>query len=171
MTGPADAAKTIRPLSQSRKNPFAKKTTAAAADDSSQGGGATPSPRGLAIFDQPANKATPNNKTGPSKENLKTANRPVTKQPTLFGMKKTAAKEATSAPVAVETQSTHPVDQSPAAPPKSGFMLWLEQNKPQLQADHPDANDAELVRLAAQKFKTLPEDERQVFLNSKFICI
>ena len=99
------------------------------------------SPRGLAVFDpQPAKP------TGPSKENLKSK---VTKQPTLFAMKKTTTTKE------VQEESTPP-------PTKSGFSLWLEQNKTQLKEEHPDANDAELVRLGAQKFKTLPEEERQV---------
>lgn len=45
---------------------------------------------------------------------------------------------------------------------KSGFMLWLDHNREQLEVEHPEATEAELVRLAAQKFKTLSDDERQV---------
>lgn len=117
--------------------------------------GATPSPRGLAVFDQPA-KVTQKSMTGASKENQKSK---ATKQPTLFGMKKTA-KDAQPATQEATQESQEPA--SPAQPAKSGFMLWLDQNKPQLKLDNPDANDAELVRIGAQQFRSLSEEERQV---------
>lgn len=152
--------KTIRPLSQNRKNPFAKKSSV---DESALG--ATPSPRGLAVFDQPV-KVTTQSKptTGPSKENQKSK---TTKQPTLFGIKKTT-KEATTTTTATQETSleSQEASPSPAQPPKSGFMLWLDQNKPQLKLDNPDANDAELVRIGAQKFKTLSDEERQVIIQN-----
>lgn len=148
-------------MSQNRKNPFAKKTSVT--DDSSPG--ATPSPRGLAVFDQP--KVTQMKATGPSKENVKIK---TTKQPTLFGMKKTAKEVAPS----TQETSTESQDSSPIPaqqPPKSGFMLWLEQNKAQLKVDNPECNEAELVRLGAQKFKTLSDEERQVnVVNQQFIA-
>ena len=65
-----------------------------------------------------------------------------------------AAEEVVSSPSPVVQQSSG----------KSGFQLYLEQNRSELQADQPGASEAELVRLAAQKFKSLPEDERQVLL-------
>merc|ERR1740128_1362875 len=130
--------KTIRPLSQTKKNPFAKKAEASA------------SPRGMAIFD-----ATTKEKAGAAvkssfssaKENVGVKTK-TTKQPTLFNMKKPAPAD----------------DSSPAtqASSKTGFMLWLEQNKAQLQEEHPDATEVELTKLAAQKFRALPEDQRQV---------
>ena len=43
-------------------------------------------------------------------------------------------------------------------------MLWLEQNQSILQEEHPEASDSELTRLAAQRFRALPEAERQVSL-------
>lgn len=145
----APIEKTIRPLSQNRKNPFAKRTSM---DEST-----TSSPRGLAVFDQPKVTQT-KPATGPSKENANKAK--VSKQQTLFGMKK-STKEATSITqeVSQDSQDNAP---SPAQPPKSGFMLWLDQNRAQLKEEQPDANDAEIVRLGAQKFKTLSEEERQV---------
>ena len=147
----ADAGKSIRPLSQNRKNPFAKKTSVT--DDSSP---TTPSPRGLAAFDQP--KVTQTKPTsGPSKENVKAK---VSKQPTLFGMKK-ATKDSTPPTQEMFSESQDPLP-SPAQPPKTGFTLWFDQNKSQLKLDNPECNDAELVRLGAQKFKSLSEEERQV---------
>lgn len=125
-------------MSQSRKNPFAKKSSIEPES----------SPRGLAVFDQPATKVT----TKSTKENQKSK---ATKQPTLFGMKKTVKDVV----VVTQEESQEPTA-SPA--PKSGFILWLDHNKPQLKLDNPDATDAELVRIGAQKFKTLSEEERQV---------
>lgn len=152
-----DAGKSIRPLSQSRKNPFAKKTS----DDSSS---ATPSPRGLAAFDQPKVTQTKPTTTGPSKENVKAK---ATKQPTLFGMKK-AAKDSSPAPAQeMSSESQDPLP-SPAQPPKTGFLLWFDQNRSQFMSDNPECNEAELVRLGAQKFKSLSEEERQVGYSSKF---
>ena len=52
---------------------------------------------------------------------------------------------------------------------KSGFMLWLDHNRDQLELEHPEAMEAELVRLAAQKFKTLSDDERQVHCRKLII--
>lgn len=111
------------------------------------------------MFDQPkvTAKAAP---TGPSKENrVKTS-----KQPTLFGMKKQSKEAATSEEPCIDSQSENQATSNPTpnTQGKTGFMLWLEQNREQLQGEHPEATDAELVRLAAQKFKTLTDDERQV---------
>ena len=52
-------------------------------------------------------------------------------------------------------------------------MLWLEQNQSILQEEHPEASDSELTRLAAHRFRALPEAERQVslFFFSMFILI
>jgi len=100
----------------------------------------------MAIFDATKEKAAVA-KSSPfsAKENVN-AKAKTTKQPTLFNMKKTT-----------------PTDDSPASQsPKTGFMLWLEQNKTLLQEEHPDATEVELTRLAAQKFRALPEDQRQV---------
>lgn len=155
---PIDGGKTIRPMSQNRKNPFAKKTSIT--DDSSPG--ATPSPRGLAVFDQPKVTQTKTT-TGPSKENAKTK---MTKQPTLFGMKKTA-KEVAPSPQEISPESQDSLPIPAQQPPKSGFMLWLDQNKAQLKVDNPECNEAELVRLGAQKFKTLSEEERQKYTRKR----
>lgn len=70
--------------------------------------------------------------------------------------KKTAAKDSATEEVPVAAQP----QQQPA---KSGFMLWLDENREQLKLDHPEAIEVDLVRLAAQKFRSLPEDERQVW--------
>lgn len=153
---PTDLGKSIRPLSQNRKNPFAKKTSIT--DDSSP---TTPTPRGLAAFDQTKITQTKSN-TGPSKENTKAK---ATKQPTLFGMKKAAAKDITPPTQELSSESQDPLT-SPAQPPKTGFTLWFDQNKSQLKQDNPECNDAELVRLGAQKFKSLSEEERQVVFHS-----
>ncbi len=111
-----DAGKSIRPLSQSRKNPFAKKTS----DDSSP---TTPSPRGLAAFDQPKVTQTKPTTTGPSKENVKAKS---TKQPTLFGMKKAAKDSSSPAPAQeMSLESQEDPLPSPAQPPKTGFMLLV----------------------------------------------
>ena len=158
MSVSSELGKSIRPLSQNRKNPFAKKTSIT--DDSST---ATPSPRGLAVFDQPKVTQTKST-TGPSKENNKTK---ATKQPTLFGMKKAAAKDLTPPTQEVSSESQDP-SPSPVQPPKTGFTLWFDQNKSQLKEENPECNDAELVRLAAQKFKSLSEEERQVVAFFKY---
>ena len=133
----------IRPISQNKKNPFVKKGS-----DSSVA--ATPSPRGMAIFDVP--KVTP---SGPTKENVTKSK--TTKQPTLFS---SLASKKTPAP---DGASVEP----PTQPGKSGFMLWFDENKSTLQLDNPEASDSELVRLAAQKFKSLPQDEKQKYMASK----
>lgn len=38
-------------------------------------------------------------------------------------------------------------------------MLWLEENKPALAAQHPAASESELTRMAAQRFRALPEEQ------------
>lgn len=123
----------------------------------------SPSPRGLAIFDQPASSKPSTQLQSSSKENKPKS----TKQPTLFNSlaKKattTTASEKDASGAEEVVTSPSPAAQSQPAAGKSGFQQWLEQNRAQLQADQPDMSEAELVRLAAQKFKTLPEEERQV---------
>lgn len=157
--------RTIRPLSQGKKNPFRK---TANGNNGNDGSTVSPTPRGLAIFDQPVKSTPPSSAGAAAKGQGSKENKPKgTKQPTLFSSLAKKAPTATAdsgstTPVPPEESEGAAADTPPASG-KSGFQLWLEQNRAQLQEDHPElTNEGELVRLAAQKFKSLPEDERQV---------
>ena len=154
--------KTIRPLSQGKKNPFKKAPEPAASSVS-------PTPRGLAIFDQPPPTAKTTLSAASGRTQASKENKPKgTKQPTLFSsLAKSKAPPASAASPVPDSEPEQPTPTPPPASTKSGFQLWLEQNRAQLQADHPEVtNEGELVRLAAQTFKSLPEDERQVNFRS-----
>jgi HMG (high mobility group) box len=167
-----DATKTIRPLTQNKKNPFAKKTQDSPA-------GTPPSARGVAIFDEikPSPIFKSKGAPGNAKENQQTTKPKNTKQSTLFSMKKSVAS-ATTSEESTPTGSATPSSEGSTSQ-KTGFMLWLEQNQSILQEEHPEASDSELTRLAAQRFRALPEAERQVsvflslhvhFDNGRSIC-
>ena len=51
---------------------------------------------------------------------------------------------------------------TPAAPTKTGFQLWLSENKDDLQEEHPDLSEADLMVAAAKAFKELPKEDKQV---------
>ena len=46
--------------------------------------------------------------------------------------------------------------------PVSAFELWLSENQEDLQEEHPELSQEELSRIAAEKFRSLPREERQV---------
>ncbi|XP_030580806.1 WD repeat and HMG-box DNA-binding protein 1 isoform X2 [Archocentrus centrarchus] len=101
------------------------------------------------------------------------APRPKTKtQPTLLQMAgtKAANKKAQS------TENTEPAanlqkraDTPPPAPPaddsenkrpKTGFQLWLEENRKSILADNPDLEETDIIKEAMGRFRTLSAEER-----------
>lgn len=155
-------AMTIRPLSQTKKNPFAKKADVTPTSS-------LPPGRVIEVFDHVASPVIGHN---PAKENLPTKST-KTKQPTLFSMKKSTPTAPHSKVTEAEgdrgadevrpakEDSTLAAD-DPASQGKSGFMLWLHLNRPLLQTEHSDKSEAELSQLAALKFRALAPEERQV---------
>ena len=129
------------------------------------------SPRGMAIFDhQSKEKAKASLKENVSAATTKSK---TTKQSTLLSMKKTAKDDHSAKEKDESNGASQPLPLTQSS--KTGFMLWLELNKAQLQQEHPDATEAELNKLAAQKFRALPDDQRQVlhlfYLSNLFIKI
>jgi hypothetical protein len=47
----------------------------------------------------------------------------------------------------------------------SAFELWMAENQTELEEEHPDLSSEELSRMAADKFRNLPREERQVWLQ------
>uniref|UniRef100_A0AAQ6A4Y0 WD repeat and HMG-box DNA-binding protein 1 n=1 Tax=Amphiprion ocellaris TaxID=80972 RepID=A0AAQ6A4Y0_AMPOC len=46
--------------------------------------------------------------------------------------------------------------------PKTGFQLWLEENRKNIIADNPDLEETEIIKEAMGKFRTLSAEERLV---------
>uniref|UniRef100_A0A8D3CY94 WD repeat and HMG-box DNA-binding protein 1 n=1 Tax=Scophthalmus maximus TaxID=52904 RepID=A0A8D3CY94_SCOMX len=44
--------------------------------------------------------------------------------------------------------------------PKTGFQLWLEENRKNIVADHPDMEETDVIKDAMGRFRTLSADER-----------
>ena len=52
---------------------------------------------------------------------------------------------------------------SPApAKAQTGFQLWFGENKQDLEEEHPDLSEADLMVAAAKAFKELDKEEKQV---------
>nr|XP_020480838.1 WD repeat and HMG-box DNA-binding protein 1 isoform X2 [Monopterus albus] len=44
--------------------------------------------------------------------------------------------------------------------PKTGFQLWLEENRKSIVADHPDLEETDIIKEAMGRFRTLSAEER-----------
>ncbi|XP_076442996.1 WD repeat and HMG-box DNA-binding protein 1-like [Babylonia areolata] len=71
-----------------------------------------------------------------------------------------ASKTPTPVTTNVEQSENKPSKKAPSA-----FELWLQENQEDLQEEHPDLSQDELSRLAAEQFRALPREERQVWLQ------
>ncbi|KAL8588870.1 hypothetical protein ACOMHN_051464 [Nucella lapillus] len=66
------------------------------------------------------------------------------------------------------TPVTAEVEQSENLPTKKGasaFNLWLEAHRGDLEEEHPDLSEEDLSRAAAEQFRVLPREDRQVWLQ------
>ncbi|XP_044212022.1 WD repeat and HMG-box DNA-binding protein 1 [Thunnus albacares] len=98
------------------------------------------------------------------------APRPKTKtQSTLLQMTTTKAankkNQANTEPAA--DQQKQPDVPPPASPentenkrPKTGFQLWLEENRKSIVADQPDLQETDVIKEAMGRFRTLSAEER-----------
>ncbi|NXP26494.1 WDHD1 protein, partial [Scytalopus superciliaris] len=47
--------------------------------------------------------------------------------------------------------------------PKTGFQMWLEENRANILTDNPDLNEAEVIKEGMSRFRTLTSEERMVW--------
>ncbi|XP_065539672.1 WD repeat and HMG-box DNA-binding protein 1 isoform X1 [Lathamus discolor] len=47
--------------------------------------------------------------------------------------------------------------------PKTGFQMWLEENRANILEDNPDLNEAELIKEGMSRFRVLSSEERMVW--------
>ncbi|KAM7424615.1 hypothetical protein PAMA_000801 [Pampus argenteus] len=93
--------------------------------------------------------------------------RPKTKtQSTLLQMSSTKAASKKSREN-TEPPADTPVPASPAENveekrPKTGFQLWLEENRKSIAADCPDLQETDVIKEAMGRFRTLSAEERLV---------
>lgn len=52
------------------------------------------------------------------------------------------------------------VDNSENRKPKTGFQLWLEENRKSINADQPDLEEADIIKEAMSRFRTLSAEDR-----------
>lgn len=45
---------------------------------------------------------------------------------------------------------------------KTGFQLWLENNREDMEEENPELSETDLTMLAAKRFKELSTDEKKV---------
>ncbi|KAK7103194.1 WD repeat and HMG-box DNA-binding protein 1-like [Littorina saxatilis] len=64
-----------------------------------------------------------------------------------------------------DTQDEEQSENEPVKKPVSAFELWLSESQGDLEEEHPDLGEEELSRAAAEKFRALPREERQVWLQ------
>ncbi|MCJ8737169.1 hypothetical protein PDJAM_G00020940 [Pangasius djambal] len=53
-----------------------------------------------------------------------------------------------------------PGDNAENARPKTGFQLWLEENRKSILADNPDLEEMDIIKEAMSRFRTLSSEER-----------
>ncbi|GLD55786.1 WD repeat and HMG-box DNA-binding protein 1 isoform X1 [Lates japonicus] len=99
------------------------------------------------------------------------APRPKSKtQSTLLQMTSTKAAnrktQGDTDPVAVQQKQpgvpppASPADNTENKRPKTGFQLWLEENRKNITADHPDLEETDVIKEAMGRFRTLSAEER-----------
>ncbi|NXB67820.1 WDHD1 protein, partial [Struthidea cinerea] len=47
--------------------------------------------------------------------------------------------------------------------PKTGFQMWLEENRANILTDNPDLNEAEVIKEGMSRFRMLTSEERMVW--------
>ncbi|NXK86665.1 WDHD1 protein, partial [Formicarius rufipectus] len=47
--------------------------------------------------------------------------------------------------------------------PKTGFQMWLEENRANILTDNPDLNEAEVIKEGMSRFRVLTSEERMVW--------
>nr|XP_015809211.2 WD repeat and HMG-box DNA-binding protein 1 [Nothobranchius furzeri] len=55
---------------------------------------------------------------------------------------------------------TSPAENAENKRPKTGFQLWLEENRKSILADNPDLDESDVIKEAMGQFRTLTADER-----------
>ncbi|OWF52969.1 WD repeat and HMG-box DNA-binding protein 1-like isoform X2 [Mizuhopecten yessoensis] len=69
--------------------------------------------------------------------------------------------------VKTDTAKSDPTNETPAPQQStpSAFDLWLEENRVDLEEEHPDLAEADLVQTAAERFREIPREEKQVWIT------
>ncbi|XP_064421197.1 WD repeat and HMG-box DNA-binding protein 1 [Latimeria chalumnae] len=88
-------------------------------------------------------------------------------QVTLF---RSAALKTNAKKVEEMESKVKPVASSPIAAentenkkPKTGFQLWLEENRSRILADKPDLEEADIIKDGMNRFRILPPEERMTW--------
>lgn len=53
--------------------------------------------------------------------------------------------------------------------PKTGFQLWLEENRKSVLADDPDLEEMDIIKEAMSRFRALAGEERLVRLKNRIV--
>ncbi|XP_069117606.1 WD repeat and HMG-box DNA-binding protein 1-like [Argopecten irradians] len=66
-----------------------------------------------------------------------------------------------------ETTKSDTTGDTPVPPQStpSAFDLWLEKNRIELEEEHPDLGETDLVQTAAERFRDVPREEKQVWIT------
>ncbi|XP_066481491.1 WD repeat and HMG-box DNA-binding protein 1 [Tiliqua scincoides] len=75
--------------------------------------------------------------------------------------KKTEEKREGKAEALPETQA--PSENSDCKRPKTGFQLWLEENRSRILADNPDFEETEIIKEGMSQFRILSSEERMAW--------
>lgn len=62
------------------------------------------------------------------------------------------------------------VTRAPGFRPKTGFQLWLEENRKSITANHPDLEETDVIKEAMGHFRMLSAEERLVPHTFTTIC-
>ncbi|KAM8921256.1 WD repeat and HMG-box DNA-binding protein 1 [Pelodytes ibericus] len=84
-------------------------------------------------------------------------------QPSLFqsfqAKPKVGKSEEKKKPT-VNSPSNVPPDTTESKKPKTGFQLWLDENRPTILSDNPEFEESEIIKEGMSRFRVLTADER-----------
>ncbi|XP_063104014.1 WD repeat and HMG-box DNA-binding protein 1 isoform X2 [Cavia porcellus] len=176
---PAVKSGAVTPGSQGRVNPF--KVLA----NSKEPAPAMNPPRSTNILDSmsrlPRKPSAPHRAAGSEKSPVikPLLPRPKSKQASAasYFQKRAAQADQPSGVKAEDPTPTHTTSPAPAAPtscspdaetqrPKTGFQMWLEENRSNILSDNPDFSDeADIIKEGMSRFRVLSAEERKEWTN------
>ncbi|XP_033641025.1 WD repeat and HMG-box DNA-binding protein 1-like [Asterias rubens] len=138
--------KSALPSSQPRKNPFKKNSSSESQVAS----------KGSSVFDNMKKTSKIKLKSPPSEKPIESKAKKGKTQATLFGNMKSPKQKEKDENTKSETDNFAAVKKAP-----SGFSFWLSENQPGLAEESPELSEADLVKLAMQKWRSLTPEEKK----------
>lgn len=123
--------------------------------------------KGTQIFDK-MEKTTPkpSNVFAPLPISIKKSSKKATGNQTKLGFTKGTKSTASGVKKEITSQNTEEKSENqPIKRKASAFNLWFEANKDDIKSTHPEESGEDLVQKAAEDFRALSKEERQIWVQ------